>query len=87
MTSLFTEEEAAYDTYAACLAATEGLRRMRDRDMVQEKRAEAKRRVAEQYVKTASEVLKSLGMSVEDFNEIGRLLAKDKILKQKVITE
>eukprot|EP00523_Entomoneis_sp_CCMP467_P008813 CAMPEP_0168736340 /NCGR_PEP_ID=MMETSP0724-20121128/9810_1 /TAXON_ID=265536 /ORGANISM="Amphiprora sp., Strain CCMP467" /LENGTH=326 /DNA_ID=CAMNT_0008783535 /DNA_START=42 /DNA_END=1023 /DNA_ORIENTATION=+ len=33
MPSLFSDEEELYDRYAACLAATEGLRRIRDRDL------------------------------------------------------
>ena len=33
MPSLFESEEAIYDRYAACLAATEGLRRIRNRQI------------------------------------------------------
>ena len=35
MPSLFGESESDYDKYAACLAATEGLRRLRDRELAE----------------------------------------------------
>lgn len=92
MPSLFSEEEETYDRYAACLAATEGLRRLRDRDITDEMQAasdaeEAKKKrkeVATQYVQNSSKVLKALGMSVSQFNELGKEIAKDNKLKEKV---
>jgi Domain of unknown function (DUF4168) len=36
MPALFKDEDAIYDRYAACLAATEGLRRIRDRQIAHE---------------------------------------------------
>jgi hypothetical protein len=98
MPSLFTSEEGVYDKYAACLAATEGLRRLRDQDVAQEiQRAvaadttggsvdvnEAQRHITAQYVQNAGKVLRALGMSINQFNELGRQIAQDKGLKEKV---
>jgi hypothetical protein len=99
MPSLFTPEQGVYDKYAACLAATEGLRRLRDQELAQEvKRAsaentstggsvdvrEAQQHVTAQYVQNAGKVLRALGMSINQFNELGREIAQDNTLKEKV---
>ena len=92
MPSLFSEEEETYDRYAACLAATEGLRRLRDRDITAEIQAatdaeDAKRKrkqIATQYVQNSGKVLRALGMSVSQFNELGKEIAKNDKLKEKV---
>jgi hypothetical protein len=99
MPSLFTPEQGVYDKYAACLAATEGLRRLRDQELAEEvQRAsventstggsvdvlEAQRHVTAQYVQNAGKVLRALGMSINQFNELGRQIAQDKTLKEKV---
>jgi len=68
-----------YDTYAACLAATEGLRRIRNNSSSND--AEAARR---QYVRDSKVVLEALGMTVETFNAIGSQLVSDPALKEKV---
>ncbi len=87
MPSLFGSEDAQYDRYAACLAATEGLRRLRDKEL--EERAsresvEAVKQVNAQYVQNAGKVLKALGMSVSQFNLLGRQISQDPRLKEKV---
>lgn len=125
MPSLFTrDEEKQYDTYAACLAATESLRRLRDsvlkrkkssavaseekswksilqdnlgRNVSQEKGAvvgkendpalneEYKRAYAE-YVLNSSKAINALGLSVTQFNQLGREVSKNRDLKEKVST-
>jgi hypothetical protein len=94
MPSLFTPEEGVYDKYAACLAATEGLRRLRDQDLAVElQRAggaslpstnEGQQHISAQYVQNAGKVLHALGMSVSQFNDLGRQIAQDELLKGKV---
>lgn len=88
MPSLFAPEDDDLDRYAACLAATEGLRRMRDQQLDEQVRlkgiAEAKQHINAQYVQNSSKVLKALGMSVGQFNALGRRIAQDEPLKQKV---
>jgi hypothetical protein len=80
-----TNDESIYDRYAACLAATEGLRRRRDQSVRRgDNDAEA------QYIRDASKILSALGMTVEQYNQIGaKLLRKEQDsniqeLKQKV---
>lgn len=80
--TLFSDEEEGameYDTYAACLAATEGLRRKRDRQRLVDPVA-ARR----QYVRDSKTVLNSMGMTLEKFNAIGAQVASDEELKEKV---
>lgn len=95
MPSLFTREQGVYDKYAACLAATEGLRRLRDQELATEVQkassaggsmgvSEAQKYITAQYVQNAGKVLKALGMSVNQFNELGRQIAQDNTLKEKV---
>jgi len=69
-----------YDTYAACLAATEGLRRIRNSSSSSNDPEAARR----QYVRDSKVVLEALGMTVETFNAIGSQLVSDPALKEKV---
>ena len=98
MPSLFNfPEEMIYDRYAACLAATEGLRRARDNEMFskerkmrlffkkknsiasdEEKRAEAK------YIMNSSKVIKALGLTVSEFDKLGKEVMQDNELKDRV---
>jgi hypothetical protein len=84
-----------YDKYAACLAATEGLRRLRDQDLAQEVQqasitggsmgiSEAQKQITAQYVQNAGKVLKALGMSINQFNALGQQIAQDNTLKERV---
>jgi len=86
--SLFADDEQMYDTYAACLAATEGLRRLRDRQMAHaSSSANNSRAVAQrQYARDSARVVQALGMSLNDYNAIGARLVqgKDDALKEKV---
>jgi hypothetical protein len=118
MPTIFTRpEEAQYDTYAACLAATESLRRLRDsaigkikksssavnadendaswksylsNDGAQEDGAETSKdkeifkRAYAEYVLNSSKAINALGLSVTQFNQLGREIRKDKELKEKV---
>lgn len=103
MPSLFGPEEAQYDRYAACLAATEGLRRMRDNALSKHGsksaavpklpwgRAKAdggandgSTQASDLYKLQSGQVLEALGMSVNQFNLLGRQISRDKMLKEKV---
>lgn len=121
MPSIFyKDEEKQYDTYAACLAATESLRRIRDskiknktgsavasddkswKSMLKTSvggdgsassgsgidnkptgKEELKRACAE-YVLNSSKAINVLGLSVTQFNQLGREVYKNKELKEKV---
>jgi hypothetical protein len=92
MPSLFNDGEQDYDLYSACLAATEGLRRLRDRDLAEEvqntrdaeEAARNRKQIAVRYIQNSGKVLRALGMSVGHFNELGREVSKDDRLKEKV---
>jgi len=101
MPSLFLPEESLYDRYAACLAATEGLRRLRDRKLAEEavmeqagyrtsreadsgEMTELEKQITAQYVQNSRKVLRSLGMTVNQFNELGKRVAQDGSLREKV---
>jgi hypothetical protein len=98
--SLFQNEtETVYDRYAACLAATEGLRRIRDQTLqVQQQQCatgsdslftkrnirEAKQWATAVYAENASKVIEAMGMPIEQFNAIGKIVCNDASLKQRV---
>lgn len=111
MPSLFGPEEVKYDRYAAAVAATEGLRKMRDQSLADAQRGgdavsrftlkpkgnqmnskqppegeqdEAQKRISAEYVVRCGGVLKELGMSVTQYNQLGRQVNQDKGLKEKV---
>jgi Domain of unknown function (DUF4168) len=96
MPSLFNAEEAEYNRFAACLAATEGLRRMRDQALLDRQSAVAadpdsptlsqdeERKIADQYQANSGRVLRAMGMSVDRFNDLGREISRDENLKEKV---
>lgn len=91
MPSLFTSEEAEYNRFAACLAATEGLRRMRDQAILEahalEPPPDSERRAADQYQANSWRVLRAMGMSIDRFNELGREISKNEKLKDKVMEQ
>jgi Domain of unknown function (DUF4168) len=98
--TLFDETGAIYDLYAACLAATEGLRRFREEQIakassqldksnrynrsVKKHVEEVERQASASYVRDASKVVQGMGMSVDEFNDIGRQVQHDSTLKAKV---
>ena len=117
MPTVFTaSRESKYDTYAACLAATEGLRRSRDATIAKIKTQksvkkadsdkswksllgfggkmkksgkateddEEYKRTCAQYVLLSTKAIHSLGMTVGQFNQIGKEVSNNDILKQKV---
>jgi hypothetical protein len=91
MPSLFVEEESDYDRYAAALAATEALRRIRDKAMSEQRKqkkgveaTEDQKRIRAEYVINSGKVLKAMGMSVSQFNHLSREVNKDEELKEKV---
>lgn len=117
MPSLFTrDEEKQYDIYAACLAATESLRRMRDSKVKNKKGTavdvedkswksmlrlssdsngndenesgeEEHKRACAEYVLNSSKAINALGLSVTQFNQLGREISKSKSLKEKVMEQ
>ena len=88
MPSLFRNEDMMYDRYAACLAATEGLRRRRDRSFSQVSNEKNSKqllaKIEADYAKDATKILEGLGMSLNDFNKIGQSVISNKVLKRKV---
>jgi Domain of unknown function (DUF4168) len=100
MPTMFDEQGTSYDLYAACLAATEGLRRFREEQIakasdqldkanrsnrsVKKHVEEVERQASSSYVRDASKVVQGMGMSVDEFNDIGRQLQHDPTLKAKV---
>jgi len=100
--------EQMYDRYAACLAATEGLRRVRDAEtgvqpssandfwkgtksflFPQKKGAssitdEMKTRAEAKYIVNSSKVIRALGLTVPQFNQLGREIMNDSWLKERV---
>lgn len=91
MPSLFGPEEAQYDRYSACLAATEGLRRLRDKKMGGRRFIrggddlnEQQQLITTEYVLNSSRVLEAMGMSVSQFNQLGRQVGGSPELKEKV---
>ena len=75
MPTFFSADEARFDRYAACLAATEKLRR--DRSFADDGNTD-------EYITDASKILKGLGSSIEEYNEIGREILGNSDLKQRV---
>lgn len=95
MPSLFGPEESDYSRFSACLAATEGLRRMRDQALLErnyrpsgssEEALEMEKQIAAQYQANSARVLRAMGMPVERFNELGQEISRDDKLKEKVGT-
>ena len=87
MPSLFGPEESEYDHYAAALAATEALRRIRDKAMSSAGKAVAtddQKRIRAEYLVNSSKVLKAMGMSVSQFNQLSREVNQNEELKEKV---
>ena len=98
MPSLFMDDEEIYDRYAACLAATEGLRRIRDRDLAEvaqqayeggddtatKSPALERKQIVQNYIQNSSRVLRAMGMPVKQFNELGREIAQSEKLKGRV---
>eukprot|EP00970_Alexandrium_tamarense_P002618 scaffold367_cov202-Alexandrium_tamarense.AAC.30 len=107
MPSIFRiPSEEKYDRYAAALAVTEGLRRVRDAEV--ERRMEeiksgdnnsnsgsggggkaqqieqAKKRAESAFLLQSTKAVKALGMTVTQFNQIGREVLADNALKERV---
>ena len=91
MPTLFGPEDSQYDRYAACLAATEGLRKMKEKAVgrkpkfgKKETETEDEKRANAEYVLNSSKIVEALGMSVSQFNQLGRQVNQDPNLKYKV---
>jgi len=107
MPSIFTrKEEIIYDKYAACLAATESLRRARDavldknrsavnvKSMAKfwnrdshERNSEDYHKACAQYVLQSGKMVRSMGLSVSQFNQLGREVETNKTLKLRVMEQ
>jgi hypothetical protein len=110
MPSIFRiPSEEKYDRYAAALAITEGLRRVRDTEIALteergksnrwgrkqtltastsssslEECANAKKRAESAFLLQSTKAVKSLGMTVAQFNQIGREVITDPALRERV---
>ncbi|KAL7480713.1 hypothetical protein ACHAW6_006382 [Cyclotella cf. meneghiniana] len=95
MPSIFhIPEEQKYDRYAAALAVTEGLRRVRDAEIerqlsnakkLKKNNADAVKTNAEsEFLLQSTKAVKALGLTVAQFNEIGREVLADTVLKERV---
>lgn len=78
-------DQPQFDRYAACLAATEGLRRLRDQQISQDRRH--KRKFEKEYQQRAKQILSGLDMQESEFNKIGRKVARNDNLKRQVIEQ
>jgi len=110
MPTLFIkQEEKIYDKYAACLAATESLRRARDSILDKNRSAvnvksmakfwgrnnkgsnggndKDYQRACTQYVLQSGKMVRSMGLSVSQFNQLGREVESDKTLKIRVLEQ
>ncbi|GKY94147.1 hypothetical protein MPSEU_000380800 [Mayamaea pseudoterrestris] len=96
MPSLFSSDDSVFDKYAACLAATEGLRRIRDRDMMEEvksndimasSQSDREQLITKEYVKNTAKVLQVMGLTVKQFNELGKQISRDERLREKVMEQ
>lgn len=99
MPSIFRiPSEEKYDRYSAALAVTEGLRRVRDREITRAEEAKrrkkrnqlstdwetAKKRAESAYLLQSTKAVKALGMTAAQFNQIGREVISDPALKDRV---
>jgi len=94
-------EELPYDRYAACLAATEGLQRARDIEISsstppkrwalfgekKKVKSEEQKRADAKYIINSGKVIKALGLTVPQFNQLGREVMKDSLLKERVMEQ
>lgn len=100
--TLFSDaKDVKYDRYAACLAATEGLRRIRDRDIIAIRKRRAKKepnqsnclftkqekQIQAQFINNSKRILDMHGMSPREFASLSKKLIYDEDLKQKVIEQ
>lgn len=116
MPSIFRiASEEKYDRYAAAVAVTEGLRRVRDaeiataeemkknkkktwsawrgsrssdgeaeRNLPRDALSEAKKRAESAFLLLSTKAVEALGMSVTQFNQIGREVLSDPVLKERI---
>jgi hypothetical protein len=106
MPSIFLQPEEQYlDKYSACLAATEGLRKLRDSAIESSRNSKGNKlegvkalicgpdtntndpdyqQACAEYLMNSSKVIRALGLSVAQFNRIGREVSADTLLKEKV---
>jgi len=96
-------EENSYDRYAACLGGTEGLRNVRHRELSKVKKHggilqslrsrqargnnEAEARAESKYILNSSKVIKAFGLSIPQFNQLGREVMENEELKEKVMEQ
>lgn len=86
MPSIFHDDEQKYDRYAAALAVTEGLRRVRDAavDRAGEKKGDKAKSAETEFLLQSTKAVKALGLTVAQFNEIGREVLSNDKLKERV---
>lgn len=91
MPTIFHEDEQKYDRYAAALAVTEGLRRVRDAEVERIQKSNKKNKTKEaaksaegEFLLQSTKAVKALGLTVAQFNDIGREVLGDNALKERV---
>lgn len=86
MPSIFHQDEQKYDRYAAALAVTEGLRRIRDAevDRAGKKKGNKAKSAESEFLLQSTKAIKALGLTVAQFNEIGREVLSNEALKERV---
>ncbi|GMI54435.1 hypothetical protein ScalyP_jg4205 [Parmales sp. scaly parma] len=107
MVSLFQPEETIFDTYAACVAATEPLRNRRDTDVFSALKPVEKvlyklsrnsvlcsgaycdknprvNLLCTRHLNDCSRVIRSLGLTIPEYNAIGRKVSKSPNLEKRV---
>jgi hypothetical protein len=88
MPSVFHPDEQKYDRYAAALAITEGLRRVRDAEIERsskKKGASSNSKNADnEFLLQSTKAVKAAGLTIAQFNEIGREVMNNAALKERV---
>ena len=91
MPTIFHEDEQKYDRYAAALAVTEGLRRVRDAEVERIQKSNKKNKTKEaiksaegEFLLQSTKAVKALGLTVAQFNDIGREVLGENTLKERV---
>jgi Domain of unknown function (DUF4168) len=94
--SLFSNaNDEKYNKYAACLAAMEGIRRIRDLEITSIRRRRSskncirdnreEKRIQSQFIKNSKQIMDLHSLSPKQFTSLSKKLMYDEALKQKVI--
>lgn len=88
MPSIFHQDEQKYDRYAAALSVIEGLRRIREAELERIKskkdKFNTKNSTEKEFLLQTTKAIKAVGLTVAQFNKIGREVLSDQSLKERV---